>query len=114
MCGNNRAVCPTLRTGRRYAGTNTFAVESNRTCVLLTIRPESGCTNPAMDLRIVVFPLPEGPKRTVHGCWRENFASRGVAPSQCSICTVNRWVEKLPDNIDPPSICIAHPWQKID
>src|ERR1700727_3242430 len=112
MCGNNRIVCPALRTGRRYGRTNTFAAESNRIWVPLTIRPESGRTNPAIDRRIVVFPLPEGPKRTVHGWLRENFAFRGIPPRQCSICTVSRWAEELLDDIDPPSIGFAHPRQK--
>jgi hypothetical protein len=45
---------------------------------------------------------------------RENFASKGNAPSRCSICTVSRQADGLVDNIDLPSVYLAYSGPKID
>ena len=41
----------------------------------IAMRAESGRLSPAMARRMVVLPLPDGPKRTVHAWVRENFTS---------------------------------------
>ncbi len=64
-CGNSAPSWNTspmrLRSGGRFSPVD----ESNKVRPSSAIRPESGLSSPAMQCRVVVFPLPEGPNMSV-------------------------------------------------
>lgn len=53
---------------------------------------------------MVVFPLPEGPKRTVQGCVRESLTLSETTPILCSMLVVRRGADGSLDNFGLPSI----------
>src|SRR5258708_20227146 len=58
----------------------------------------------------VVFPRPDGPNNTVHGCVTSNCTLSASAPTRCSILTARR----LSDNVGPPSIQLPDARKQID
>src|SRR5665213_3325081 len=88
---------------RRWANREVPVVLSNRTVgvdACRTMRPFVGRINPAMARRMVVFPLPDGPKRTVHGFVSSKAASNARAPWRCCIEKLRCGVRS--DKFTPP------------
>src|SRR6266567_3561278 len=123
MCGKRLGACGASGIDRACVGVNFFAAESTTMTVpgapgieasANTIRAESDRTNPAMARRIVDFPEPDGPNKTVQGWLRANETSIASVPMRWRIATSRRGdpfatVSTLSDkNVPPPHSAPIH------
>ena len=76
MFGNSAASWKTYPK-RRFSGGTRVRSAAEKTVVPSTVMtPSSGRASPAMQLRRVVLPWPEGPKMEVTGAWKVTAHSR--------------------------------------